>query len=112
MKLILIDVIKEDVREVETNGELKDLYTLIGCRCVDKRSFDNFDIIVDDEGLYHSKKFFCFDGEHLFAGNGLIAGIGKNFKWGTSPLGVEEVKSRVEFLDKQGAYLKAQELDI
>ena len=58
-KMLLLDVEKQELREVNANN-LEDYYKLLNCRCIDivnrpiislNDKIEHFDIICDDEGL-------------------------------------------------------------
>ena len=80
MKMLMIDVVKKDVRLVEANT-LDDYYRLIGCRTIDiiSRSIGDVrvEIVLDDEGalVEHPKvSAIDIDGTPMLFGNLLIAG--------------------------------------
>ena len=62
IKVILIDVTKRIVEEVEIFDELKEYYRLIDCNTVTTAMFDEqHDVILDDESLMKPlKNFFSF----------------------------------------------------
>ena len=79
MKMLMIDVVKKDVRLVEANT-LDDYYRLIGCRTIDiiSRSIGDVrvEIVLDDEGaLVENPKVSAIsvDGTPMLFGNLLIA---------------------------------------
>ncbi len=79
MKMLLLDVYKNEVKMVEANG-LDDYYNLIGCRCVDiihRRIGDvEVEIVCDDEGaLVDKPKISAVDilGNPALYGNLLVA---------------------------------------
>ena len=79
MKMLMIDVVKKDVRLVEANT-LDDYYRLIGCRTIDiiSRSIGDIrvEIVLDDEGaLVENPKVSAIsvDGTPMLFGNLLIA---------------------------------------
>ena len=79
MKMLMIDVVKKDVRLVEANT-LDDYYRLIGCGTIDiiSRSIGDVrvEIVLDDEGaLVENPKVSAIsvDGTPMLFGNLLIA---------------------------------------
>ena len=79
MKMLLLDVYKNEVKMVEAN-DLDDYYNLIGCRCVDiihRRIGDvEVEIVCDDEGaLVDKPKISAVDivGNPALYGNLLVA---------------------------------------
>ena len=84
MKAIVIDVIKEEVREVDIQkNNLDSIYQQLNCSCFDVVGLsENESLYVDDEGLLkldENSKFFCIKGGYQpFAGNGLILGLDYN----------------------------------
>lgn len=80
MKMLMIDVVKKNVRLVEANT-LDDYYRLIGCRTIDIVHAwigdVEVNVVLDDEGLLVEKpkvSAIRIDGTKLFFGNLLIAG--------------------------------------
>lgn len=79
MKMLLLDVHKNEVKMVEANG-LEDYYNLIGCRTIDiirRRIGDvEVEIVIDDEGmLVDNPKISAVDitGNPMLCGNLLVA---------------------------------------
>ena len=125
LKYILIDPFTESVTSGVFSYEssklkLRKLYQLIGCDYVDKVTFDDdsHDIIVDDEGLYHTPdgvrpKYFTL---HKFAANRLLAGRGVIVRvledrygagWGSASVSLDEIKESVVFYDQRSALIEA-----
>lgn len=80
MKMLLLDVINNNVKFVDADG-LDDYYKYIDCRCIDivyRRIGDVYvNIICDDEGLLVDKpkvSAISIDGTPMLCGNLLIAG--------------------------------------
>lgn len=76
-KAVLIDAKNQTVKEVDYNGNIEQMYELLGCRliCVALQIGNNHTIYVDDEGyLNGTKEFFKFKEieTQWFAGSGLI----------------------------------------
>ena len=68
IKVILIDVTKRIVEEVEIFDELKEYYRLIDCDTVTTAMFDEqHDVILDDESLMKPLKNFSIP----YRGHGL-----------------------------------------
>ena len=108
MKAILIDVKNEEIKEVEFNGTLHDIYDLVDCATFDVVRIDETNgIYVDDEGLFvEDQRFFIYhgtnhDGYHgrvqALAGNGLILGVNGGGETISPTLTVEEVQEAVDF---------------
>ena len=102
MKAILIDVKTQEIKEVEHDGKLQNIYDLIDCRTIDIVRIDDVNgIFVDDEGLLKDNLYFEYSGsENVFklAGNGLILGVDDEGNSISPTLTVEDVKSNVNFL--------------
>ena len=102
MKAILIDVKTQEIKEVEHDGKLQNIYDLIDCRTIDIVRIDDVNgIFVDDEGLLKDNLYFEYSGsENVFklAGNGLILGVNDEGNSISPTLTVEDVKSKVNFL--------------
>jgi hypothetical protein len=104
MKAIIIDVIKEEIREVDIpQNNLDAIYQQLNCSCFDIVGLSYTEsLYVDDEGLLKlndNSKFFAIKGAYQpFVGNGLILGI--DYNTGESintSLTIEYVKSIVTF---------------
>ena len=108
MKAILIDTKNEEVREVDHDDTLKNIYELVDCATFDVVNIDNTNgIYVDDEGLFVEEPlFFVYHGTHhdgfhgriqTLAGNGLILGVDSEGNSISPTLTVEEVREAVDF---------------
>lgn len=77
---LLINPVAKTVTEVQTSGELQELYRLLECRTVEivPVSDGGETLWIDEEGLYAEppKEFFSFLGHETnpLCGNGLILG--------------------------------------
>lgn len=113
MKAILIDAKNREVKEVEITGDLESWYETIGCQMVEcALYFDEHDsIMVDEEGLFNSEcnEFFFVNGGHQpFAGNGLVVGTDDMGEAVDTKISLDEVKSKVKFMDRFDAYMWAK----
>ena len=113
MKAIFIDSKNREVKEVEITGDLQSWYETIGCGMVEcALYFDDHDsIMVDEEGLFNSEcnEFFFVKGGHQpFAGNGLVVGTDNMGEATDTKISLDEVKSKVKFMDRFDAYLWAK----
>tara|TARA_R100000315_G_C5181580_1_gene105337 strand:- start:66 stop:413 length:348 start_codon:yes stop_codon:yes gene_type:complete len=108
MKAILIDTKNAEVREVEHDDTLKNIYELVGCSTFDVVRIDETNsIYVDDEGLlikdplffiYHGTNHDGFHGKiQALAGNGLILGVDSEGNSIAPTITVEEVKEAIDF---------------
>jgi len=102
MKAILIDVKKEEVREVEHDDTLKNIYELVECATFDVVRIDNTNgIYVDDEGLFvEDQLFFTYHGDtysQTLAGNGLILGVDSEGNSVSPTITVKEVEEAIDF---------------
>ena len=102
MKAILIDVYNKDIKEVEYDNTLQNIYDLIDCRAFDiVRIDDANDIFVDDEGLLKDNLYFEYSGKERIAqlaGSGLVLGYNQEGETIATTLTVEDVKGKVRFL--------------
>jgi len=102
MKAILIDVKTQEVKEVEHDGEIQNIYNLIDCRAFDIVRIDDVnDIFVDDEGILKDNLYFEYsvnDRVFQLAGSGLVLGYNKKGETIGTTLTVEDVKGKVNFL--------------
>lgn len=81
IKVLLLDVYNEQIREVEIEpNDLDKMYELLDCRCIDivtrKIGGKWFDIVCDDEGLFHEpQKISAVDknGQPMLCGNLIFA---------------------------------------
>jgi len=102
MKAILIDVHNKDIKEIEHDGKLENIYDLINCRAFDLVTIDDVNaIFVDDEGILKDNLYFEYSGNERvmqFAGSGLVLGYNGEGKTISTTLSVEDVKGKVRFL--------------
>ena len=102
MKAILINVKTQEVKEVEHDDTLQNIYDLIDCRAFDLVRVDDVNsIFVDDEGILKDNLYFEYpssNGIFQLAGNGLILGVDDEGNSISPTLTVEDVKSKVNFL--------------
>ena len=106
MKAILIDVKTQEIKEVEYDNTLQNIYDLIDCRAFDLVRLNEVDgifnsIFVDDEGLLKDNLYFEYsDSGRVFqlAGSGLILGVDDEGNSISPTLNVEDVKGKVSFL--------------
>ena len=102
MKAILIDVKTQEIKEVEHDGEIQNIYNLIDCRAFDLVRIDDVNsIFVDDEGILKDNLYFEYsvsDRVFQLAGNGLILGVDDEGDSVEPTLTVEDVEGKVNFL--------------
>ena len=102
MKAILIDVKTQEIKEVEHDNTLQNIYDLIDCRAFDLVRIDDVNsIFVDDEGILKDNLYFEYSGsENVFklAGNGLVLGVDDEGNSISPTLTIEDVKGKVNFL--------------
>ena len=102
MKAILIDVKTQEIKEVEHDNTLQNIYDLIDCRAFDLVRIDDVNsIFVDDEGLLKANLYFEYSGgSRVFqlAGNGLVLGVDDEGNSISPTLTVEDVEGKVNFL--------------
>ena len=106
MKAILIDVKTQEIKEVEYDNTLQNIYDLIDCRAFDLVRLNEVDgifnsIFVDDEGLLKANLYFEYSGGgrvFQLAGNGLVLGIDDEGNSISPTLTVEDVEGKVNFL--------------
>ena len=102
MKAILIDVKNQEIKEVEHDNTLQNIYDLIDCRTFDLVRIDAVNnIFVDDEGILKDNLYFEYSGsDRVFqlAGNGLILGVDDEGDSTSPTLTVEDVEGKVRFL--------------
>ena len=102
MKAILIDVKNKEVKEVEHDDTLKQIYNFVDCATFDVLRLDGVNgIYVDDEGLFvEDQLFFTYHGDnysHTLAGNGLVLGVNGGGETISPTITVEEVREAVDF---------------
>jgi len=102
MKAILIDVKTQEIKEVEHDGEIQNIYNLIDCRAFDLVRIDDVNsIFVDDEGILKDNLYFEYSASgrvFQLAGSGLILGVDDEGNSISPTLTVEDVKGKVNFL--------------
>ena len=103
MKSILIDVKKQEVKEVEHDDTLASIYKHVDCGTFDVVRIDGVNsIYVDDEGLFvEDQLYFKYTGTTnsvSLAGNGLVLGVDEEGETTSPTLMLEEVKKAVTFL--------------
>ena len=102
MKAILIDVKNEEVREVDHDDTLQQIYKFVDCATFDVLRLDGVNCIyVDDEGLFvEDQLFFTYHGDNYsqtLGGNGLILGVDSEGNSISPTITVEEVEEAIEF---------------
>ena len=102
MKAILIDVKTQEIKEVEHDDTLQNIYDLIDCRAFDLVRIDDVNsIFVDDEGILKDNLYFEYsvsDRVFQLAGNGLVLGVDDKGNSISATLTVEDVEGKVNFL--------------
>jgi len=106
MKAILIDVKTQEIKEVEHDDTLQNIYDLIDCRAFDLVRLNEVDgifnsIFVDDEGILKDNLYFEYsvsDRVFQLAGNGLVLGVDDEGNSTSPTLTIEDVKGKVRFL--------------
>lgn len=104
MKTIVIDPVAQTVTEEELTPNDKhtihDIYRLLEIDCFDRVTFDNqHDLVVDDEGLFHIKGMFMFEGyPNPLANKACLFKNTRAGNWLEPKLTVEQVKAKVRFL--------------
>ena len=102
MKAILIDVKNEEVKEVDHDDTLQQIYKFVDCATFDVLRLDETNgIYVDDEGLFvEDQLFFTYHGDnytHTLAGNGLILGVNGGGETISPTITLAEVEEAVDF---------------
>ena len=102
MKAILIDVKNEEVKEVDHDDTLQQIYKFVDCATFDVLRLDGVNgIYVDDEGLFvEDQLFFTYHGDnytHTLAGNGLILGVNGGGETISPTITLAEVEEAVDF---------------
>ena len=102
MKAILIDVKTQEIKEVEHDDKIQNIYDLIDCRAIDVVIIDDVNgIFVDDEGILKDNLYFEYSSSgrvFQLAGNGLILGVDDEGNSISPTLTVEDVEGKVNFL--------------
>ena len=107
-KMLLLDVQKQEVREVEANG-LKDYYKLLNCDTIDitnrevynfkRQEKRTFDIICDDNGLLISDiipSAVGKDGKVKLVGNLLICNVDEGIEQSLPEEEIDFLKDSIE----------------
>ena len=102
MKAILIDVKNEEVREVDHDDTLQQIYKFVDCATFDVLRLDGVNgIYVDDEGLFvEDQLFFTYHGDNYsqtLGGNGLILGVDSEGNSISPTITVEEIEEKIDF---------------
>lgn len=100
MKAIKIDPKTQTVSEIQLEGEVwKALVKETGGQLVDRVAFKDFDVWVDDEGLYAQDlyifKMLGYTG--IFFGTAVVCGYTPDGKTIEPKVSVEEIRKRVTF---------------
>ena len=101
MKAILIDVKNQEIKEIEHDNTLENIYNLIDCRVFDVVRIDDVNsIFVDDEGLLQQNQLYFSYNDRALAGSGLILGVDNAGESIASTLTVEDVEAKVQWLSE------------
>jgi hypothetical protein len=107
MKAFLIDPAAKTVTQVEYNGNWRDIYPLIDCDCFTTVDIDGQNtMFLDDEGLLRDGEIHYFAyGKSCppLAGKALVLGYDEEGETVASTLTLEEVQSKVWFMNEQSA---------
>lgn len=102
MKVILIDPIAREIKEIEVGEErmgIDAIYKAIDCDCITQAIIDETTIlVVDDEGLYDPKAMFLFEGYMQPLANKALVVSPLHDDWTSPFLTVDEVKARVKWV--------------
>lgn len=103
MKAILINVKKQEVKEVEHDDTLASIYKHVDCGTFDVVNIDGVNsIYVDDEGLFvEDQLYFKYTGTTdsvSLAGNGLVLGVDEEGETTPPSITLEDVRKAVTFL--------------
>lgn len=102
MRAIFIDAKARAVTEIQTTGELEDMYRLIACRTVELiQLLRDLDLWIDEEGAINGTDHgFAFRGSRhpFFYGNGLLLSHDGDGDCVACPVTLEWAKGRVKFL--------------
>jgi len=115
MRAFLINPKDKSITEIETKGELGDLYKLIGCNLIDVVILnDEEDVLyLDDEGLYRTPNYFRFGiNPNPLAGRAVVLGTNIDGE-AISPklLTLELLEVSVSFISGETAVTMAEEAD-
>jgi len=99
MRAILIDPFTRTIKEVDYNGDYRQIYTFIGADCFDLVSHRVGDIYVDDEGLMKEETAFFHiqDYPQPLAGKALILGVEVDDKVTNNTVPVSLISQLVTF---------------
>ena len=100
-KYLLIDPFRREVKEVPHDGSLDSLYELLHCDLVTVAHCGEFDLFVDDEGMFKAdQRFFMVDGfPQPLAGYALAVAVDEDGDTIAPDLLPEELEARVLFID-------------
>ena len=106
MRAIKIDAKNRTVEEIELDAKdtLKGMQTVVGGYIEVAHDEGKNTLFVDEDGLNkNGNDFFTYEGAHQpFAGNGIFCGFNlNNGKTVKCNLKIEEVRSKVRFMDLQ-----------
>lgn len=103
MKGYLVDPFNRTIEEVEHDGSLDSIYTLIGADCFACAAFDRDGntAYVDDEGLFKSDQqfFLMLNYPQPLAGKGLILGCDEVGESQSPTVSIDEVRAKIQFLN-------------
>lgn len=114
MKAIKIDVTNRTVTEIEIGANsLKSMQEVVGGLITAALEMENMDTLyVNDEGLFLFNEFFYLEGNvQPNAGNGIIMGTDEEGGSIGAKSSLEEIRSKVRFLNKGEALKLAQKLE-
>ena len=100
-RYLLIDPFRKEVRVVHHDGSLASLYGLLHCDLVTVAPCGEFDLFVDDEGLFKAdQRFFMVDGfPQPLAGYALAVAVDENGDTIAPDLLPEELEARILWVD-------------
>lgn len=104
MKAILIDPFKQDITEIDWNGDALSIADTLCCKwitAVYPSDMDRDIIYLDDEGLYvDDQRFFMVsDYPHPLAGYGLVLGTDETGDAIPPKSNIDELAKRIFFVD-------------
>ena len=101
MKAILIDVHNKDIKEIDYDGNIKNLYKFVDCQLFDIVNIDDSNhIFVDDEGLFVANQLYFSYNDKALAGNGLILGYNRAGETTGTTLDIKDVTANIKWLPK------------
>jgi len=102
MKLILIDAVNKEVKEIEVSekNHFEEMKFFMGVEWATIARTESFDVWVDDEGLLKDPKhFFLIEGyPEPLAGNGIIANTDEEGNTISPTATLEEIRNKVQFV--------------